>query len=115
MRKNVLGLIALFVVAIVAAWNVSLNSQNNKLSGLSLANIEALAEGNEEENNKPTWQVGEKTIQTTTSPGWEWDVSVNGWFFNGKRTSSKPPEITTVKIKCCRAQGDVTSCSYESC
>ncbi|MDR3184122.1 MAG: NVEALA domain-containing protein [Prevotellaceae bacterium] len=46
MRKNVLGLIALFVVAIVAAWNVSLNSQNNQLSGISLANVEALAEEN---------------------------------------------------------------------
>ncbi|MDR3184125.1 MAG: NVEALA domain-containing protein [Prevotellaceae bacterium] len=52
MRKNVLGLIALFVVAIVAAWNVSLNSQNNQLFGISLANVEALAEGNEEDNTK---------------------------------------------------------------
>ena len=47
MRKKILGGIA---IAAVAAFNVSLNSQNN-LSDISLANVEALA-GNESGDSK---------------------------------------------------------------
>jgi hypothetical protein len=47
MKKSVLGAIALSMTAAVATVNVGLNSQSNNLSGLSLANTEALAqEGN---------------------------------------------------------------------
>jgi hypothetical protein len=48
MRKVILGGIAAIVIAVVAAVNVNLNSQNdNLLSDLALANVEALAqEGN---------------------------------------------------------------------
>jgi hypothetical protein len=44
MKKKILGGIALLLFAAIAAWNVSLNSQSNDLSALSLANAEALAE-----------------------------------------------------------------------
>jgi hypothetical protein len=46
MKKKILGGIALLAIAAVAAWNVSLNSQSNDLSDISLANVEALAEEN---------------------------------------------------------------------
>jgi hypothetical protein len=46
MKKVILGGVAAIVVAAVAAVNVSLNSQNeNLLSDLALANVEALASG----------------------------------------------------------------------
>jgi hypothetical protein len=43
MKKKILGGVALLAIAAVAAWNVSLNSQGNELSAVSLANVEALA------------------------------------------------------------------------
>jgi uncharacterized Rmd1/YagE family protein len=43
MKKKILGGIAVFVIAVVAAWNVNLNSQKSDLSDISLANVEALA------------------------------------------------------------------------
>jgi hypothetical protein len=45
MKKKILGGIAVFVIAVVAAWNVNLNSQKSDLSDISLANVEALASG----------------------------------------------------------------------
>jgi hypothetical protein len=46
MRKKILSGSALLAIAAVAAWNVNINSHND-LSGVSLANVEALAqEGN---------------------------------------------------------------------
>jgi hypothetical protein len=47
MKNRIFGGIALLVIAVVAAWNVNLSSKNDNLSTISLANIEALAEGNE--------------------------------------------------------------------
>jgi anti-sigma regulatory factor (Ser/Thr protein kinase) len=44
MNKKILYGIAVLAIAAVAAWNVNLNSQNNDLSDISLANVEALAE-----------------------------------------------------------------------
>jgi hypothetical protein len=43
MKKKIIGGIALLAIAAVAAWNVSLSSQSNELSAVSLANVEALA------------------------------------------------------------------------
>jgi hypothetical protein len=45
MKKKIFGGIALSAIAATAAWNVSLNSQSHNLSGFSLANAEALADG----------------------------------------------------------------------
>jgi hypothetical protein len=44
MKKKILGGIVLLAIAAVAAWNVSLTSHNNDLSGIFLANTEALAQ-----------------------------------------------------------------------
>jgi hypothetical protein len=45
MKKKILfGGIAVLVIAAVAAWNVSLNSQKSELSDTMLANVEALAQ-----------------------------------------------------------------------
>jgi hypothetical protein len=44
MKKKILGGIVVVAIAAVAAWNVSLNSQSNDLSDISLANVEALAD-----------------------------------------------------------------------
>lgn len=118
MKKYFLGVIAVLMVAAVAAWNVNLklNSRSSNLSGISLANVEALA-GDEDDNNNssPTWQEGEKTITTTTSPGWTWSAGLNLWILNGSVTHSVPPTVETVKFKCCRPTGPLVSCSYENC
>ncbi|MBE8722333.1 NVEALA domain-containing protein [Sphingobacterium pedocola] len=46
MKKKILGSLAVVAVAIVAASNVHVNmKENNGLSALSLANVEALADG----------------------------------------------------------------------
>jgi hypothetical protein len=45
MKKYILSGIAVLAVATVVALNVSLNSQSEELSDLSLANVEALANG----------------------------------------------------------------------
>jgi hypothetical protein len=44
MKKKILGGIALLAIAAVAAWNVNLSLQSNDLSGISMANVDALAE-----------------------------------------------------------------------
>jgi hypothetical protein len=45
-RKVFFGVIAILLIAVVAAWNVSLNSQQNKeFSSLELENVEALSAG----------------------------------------------------------------------
>ena len=106
--------IAVLVIVAVAAFNVNFNTQNKCLSAASLVNVEALAQGNESDSQQ-TWQVGEKTTVTTTSPGYSWDAGFNVWLINGKRTSSSPPSTETIKFKCCRPQGDLTSCSFENC
>ena len=44
MRK-IFGLIAVFVIAVMAAFNVNVNSKEKGLSDVSIANVEALAQG----------------------------------------------------------------------
>jgi hypothetical protein len=44
MKKVILGGVAAIVVAVLATVNVNLNSQNDNLSDLVLANVEALAQ-----------------------------------------------------------------------
>jgi len=43
MKKTIIGSIAIIAIAAVAAFNVQLNTTDNKLSNISLANVEALA------------------------------------------------------------------------
>jgi hypothetical protein len=43
MKKIIFGGIAVLTIVAITAWNVNLNSQKNKLSDISLANMEALA------------------------------------------------------------------------
>jgi hypothetical protein len=47
MKKKLLGGIAMLAIAGVSAANVVMNSQNNELSSLEFANVEALAESRE--------------------------------------------------------------------
>jgi hypothetical protein len=44
MKKKIFGVIAIVAIAAAAAWNVNCNSQSSKLSDISLANVEALAQ-----------------------------------------------------------------------
>lgn len=96
----------------VMGYNIYTGQRLNALSDIALANIEALAQ-DEIESDK-TWQVGEKTI-TTSSPGWTYNATLDVWLFEGKVTATQPPEIEVLKIKCCRAKGPLDSCSYEEC
>lgn len=45
MKKKIIGGIAVLTIAAAAAFNVSLNAQEENLSNISLANVEALADG----------------------------------------------------------------------
>ncbi|GHT74330.1 hypothetical protein AGMMS50262_07070 [Bacteroidia bacterium] len=47
MKKKNFGGIAVLAIAAVAMLNVNFNSQKSELSGISLANVEALASGEE--------------------------------------------------------------------
>jgi hypothetical protein len=49
MKKKIIGGIALLAIVAVAAWNMDLNSQSDKLSAVSLANVEALAQSEVED------------------------------------------------------------------
>ncbi len=48
-KKSIFGLLAVVMIAAVAALNVSLNSQKEKLSDLAMENVEALASETSEE------------------------------------------------------------------
>ena len=43
--KKILGLLAVLLIAVVVAWNMNVNSQTKGMSDLSMANVEALANG----------------------------------------------------------------------
>ncbi|WP_080904330.1 NVEALA domain-containing protein [Parabacteroides sp. Marseille-P3160] len=45
MKKKIFDGIVILAIAAVATFNINLSSQENKLSGIALANIEALASG----------------------------------------------------------------------
>ena len=102
------------VVALIMGYNVYISHGINCLSDIVLANVEALA-NSESGSDKTTWQEGDKTIVSTSSPGWTFDLKLNVWLFEGKVSNSTPPSIETVKIKCCRLKGPLASCSYEEC
>ena len=45
MRKKILGIAVMAVVAVAAAWNINQSENEIKLSDLALDNVEALATG----------------------------------------------------------------------
>lgn len=59
MKKKILGIVVMAVVAIAAGWNISQSNDDIKLSDLALDNVEALAWG--EGGGGPDWQ-GFKTV-----------------------------------------------------
>ena len=52
MKKKLLIGFAALAIAAVGGLNISINSQKNDLSAVSLANVEALAQGEEEKKEK---------------------------------------------------------------
>jgi len=54
MKKKFFGGIAILAIATMAAFNVNMNTQNENLSDLNLANVEALAQG---EYNQKIWRI----------------------------------------------------------
>lgn len=52
MGKKIIGVIAFAAIAVAAGWNYQQNKQNVELSDLALANIEALASGEESGTGK---------------------------------------------------------------
>jgi hypothetical protein len=61
MRKYIFGCVALLAIAVVATWNVNLGSKNDQLSRISLANVEALAADDNDNNNKKDEKCGTKS------------------------------------------------------
>ena len=61
MKKKIIGCFLVLVIATVAAFNLNLNNNENNMSSLTLANVEALADN---ENNGNGW-TEEKTESTT--------------------------------------------------
>ena len=54
MKKKIFGGIAVLAIAVVAAWNVNVNSRTNGMSDVMLANVEALAQ---ESTGSCKWKV----------------------------------------------------------
>ena len=100
---------ALLVGGSLAAKFVSRNEATN----LFKANLEALADEENESQNQQSWQICSKTIEND----WSFDVSVNLWLFKGTYTYKKPTNYKkeTLTILCCRAQGLEKKCAYEAC
>jgi len=63
MKKKVFGGIAILAIAVVAAWNVNLSKHDSGLSGVSLANVEALAQDNGESSPNTSGSCKWKNIQ----------------------------------------------------
>ena len=53
MRKKILGIAVMAVVAVAAAWNINQSENEIKLSDLALDNVEALARGEDVLSNIP--------------------------------------------------------------
>lgn len=114
--------ISLMSLALFLCYNIYSKMQNDViLSNIMLANVEALTRN--EGSESKTWQVGNKTITTkiykTTSPGWVWNSELNLWLYKGEVTANCPAdyyeETSSTSFKCCREQGDLTVCNYETC
>ena len=109
--------------ALFAGYSAYNTQNNNELTDIALANVEALAASDEGTTPTETWQVGKKTITKTIhytkEDGWEWSVKSNVWLFEGEVSEAEPDstwtETTTTSFDCCRKLGNLKSCSYEEC
>ncbi len=76
-KKSILGLLAVVMIAAVAAFNVSLNSQKEKLSDLAMENVEALA-SEDHPLGECVYEPGAKCeLLHPTDP--DQDQSIRGW------------------------------------
>ena len=55
MKKKILGIIAIVAIALTMALNINFSAKNNRLSDLSLANIEALAKKEGDDGGTCGW------------------------------------------------------------
>jgi hypothetical protein len=72
MKKKLLGGIAMLAIAGVSAANVVMNSQNNELSSLEFANVEALACT---ESIKISGSIITVTVCGRTTDWWKYAIS----------------------------------------
>lgn len=91
MKKKIFGGIIVLIIAAVAAFNLNLRMQNNQLASLTLANVEALAQGSKE--NK---------YRFDTSWNEECYIYVGGVLAKGVKVTCWPgsdhPECATCKL-----------------
>jgi hypothetical protein len=74
MRNKIFGGIAVLAIAAVAAWNVSVKSQPSyKLSDTMLANLEALAAGENAGSDGWTWNCSTYTSETYDQTTYEYE------------------------------------------
>lgn len=120
--KKIFSTVAI-AAALFAGYSAYNTQNNNELTDIALANVEALAASDEGTTPTETWQVGKKTITKTIhytkEDGWEWSVKSNVWLFEGEVSEAEPDstwtETTTTSFDCCRKLGNLKSCSYEEC
>jgi hypothetical protein len=92
MRKSILGLMALFAVAVAAVVNVNLGTKTNDLTVISLVNAEILAYGENENNHWTDWfdqgftkdEYSERK-QCTITTGWSIDLGF--WSYDNHTTT----------------------------
>lgn len=124
MKKKFFSGVVVLLVMGVAVFNMNSVFQNdNKLSVLSLANVEALAQDTNEAYSGTSAKCEDITVietYETTEVGWSYDIGGKFWLFNGKRTETSPPGYSKVTktIKSnwdgCK-QGGATSCTAPPC
>jgi hypothetical protein len=105
LKKNFYFFVVL-IIAVVTAVNVNINSKEDGLSDVFLANVEALADN--ESNPWYLWAFqgttkDEKEIYATCSWSWEFNFVVYKWFESGSGTK-----------KMCE-DGGSNNCSTGSC
>lgn len=67
MGKKIIGVIAFAAIAVAAGWNYQQNQNEVELSDLALANMEALARG--EDSTNPNIGTGVKMVDCKNSNG----------------------------------------------
>ncbi|MDR2557170.1 MAG: NVEALA domain-containing protein [Bacteroidales bacterium] len=94
MKKVIFGSIAVLALAILAAFNVNFNFRSNKLSDISLANVEALAN-----------ETGSSSRGTPTS------TVITDYEYNADGSLKRTIQIT---VTCCYS-GTLICSSHPSC
>ena len=99
MKKVIFGGIAILGIAVAVAWNVNISSQNSDLSGMSLANIETLA-------NAELFRNWKYSISTTTK-------TCTRWVVNQQTQKWYSITVTSNKISC--PPGGITCTPFTPC